>query len=166
MREAIIFNILKEGKDPVELDAYHPISLIMADANIQAKVLANRLQRVAGGLISKDQTAFISTKTMSDNIWHLFRNIPTPIEENKSEAILILDAMKAFDRVEWSYLWQVMRKMGFGPSFLGWVKLMYANTTARIRLNNTSQAISIQKGNETGLPPLSPLVHHSYETAG
>lgn len=100
MREAIIINIPKAGKDPGKLDSYRPISFITADVKILAKILANRLQKVIGGLINKDQTGFIPTRTTYDNILHLFLNIQAPMKKTTNDAILTLDASKAFDRVE------------------------------------------------------------------
>lgn len=136
MRETIKINIPKAGKDPGKLDSYRPISFITADVKILAKILANRLQKVIGGLINKDQTGFIPTQATYDNILHLFLNIQAPIKKTTNDAILTLDASKAFDRVEWPYLWQVLRRMGFGPIFMEWVQLLYIEPTARVCIGN------------------------------
>lgn len=44
--------------------------------------------------------------------------------------------MKAFDRVERNYLWQVLRKMRFGPNFVGWMELLYKEPLAIVNVNN------------------------------
>lgn len=47
-------------------------------------------------------------------------------------AVLSLDTAKAFDSVEWSFLWLVM---GFGLLFLSWIKLLYSNPRDSVLVN-------------------------------
>lgn len=69
-----------------------------------------------------------------------------------------LDAAKAFDSVEWAYLWAVLRRMGFGPTFISWVKLLYSAPVARIRSGGLlSTPFALHRGTRQGCP-LSPLL--------
>lgn len=90
----------------------------MADIKILAKVLANRLQRVVGSLIAENQSGFIPIRSTSDNIHHLFLNIQTLMDNSKKAAILLLGTAKAFNEVEWCFLWQVMIMLGFDPFYM------------------------------------------------
>lgn len=47
-----------------------------------------------------------------------------------------MDAAKAFDSLEWDYLWRALELFRFGPTFIGWVKALYKTTSAKIRINN------------------------------
>lgn len=85
-------------------------------AKIFAKVLAGRLSQVIEDLVDVKQTGFMPGKGTDINIRHLYLNMST--SHDNSGSIASLDAKKAFYSVEWSYLWEVLCRLGFGPKFL------------------------------------------------
>lgn len=50
--------------------------------------------------------------------------------------VISLDAEKAFDRVEWPYLFSVLKKFNVGDKCIGWIKSIYSNPQAQICLIN------------------------------
>lgn len=79
-------------------------------------------------------------------------NKPTP------EAIISLDAEKAFDRVEWDYLFHTLLKFGFGCKFIKLIKLIYTDPIASVCTNSiSSDYFSLYRGIKQG-DPLSPLL--------
>lgn len=66
---------------------------------------------------------------------------------------MLLNAAKAFDSVEWTYMFTILQKIGLPPLFINWIKLLYNQPTARIKVNrHVSEAIVIQKGMRQGCP--------------
>ena len=76
-------------------------------------------------LISANQSAFIKGRLISDNIMvahecmHYLKN---KRNSETYEFALKLDMSKAYDRVEWSFIWFIMEKLGFCSRWLNWIK--------------------------------------------
>ncbi|XP_059838364.1 E3 ubiquitin-protein ligase E3D isoform X2 [Hypanus sabinus] len=114
---ASISLILKKDKDPTNCASYRPISLLNVDSKIFSKLLASRLEKVLPKIISDDQTGFIKNRYSFFNIRRLLNIVYTPSHDT-SECVISLDAEKAFDRVEWPYLFNVLDKFNFSPIFM------------------------------------------------
>lgn len=72
--------------------------------------------------------------------------------------VFSLHAVKAFDHLEWQYLWSVLEVFELGPHFIHMVKVLYTNPTAMVLTGRTCSALfNIARGSRQGCP-LSPLL--------
>ena len=72
--------------------------------------------------------------------------------------VISMDAEKAFDRVETSYLFSTLKKFGFGQTYISWIQLLYSAPVASVTTNSIqSRFFPLQRGCRQGCP-LSPLL--------
>ena len=147
-------------KGPKELlSNWRPITLLNSDYKIISKVLANRLRSVLPEVINKDQTCGIPGRTINSNLSLLRDIVDYSNEENIPSAMLCLDQLKAFDRVDWNFMYRTLAAMNFGPNFIKWIKIMYTDITSCIKSNGfISESFKLHRGVRQGCP-LSPLLY-------
>ena len=71
---------------------------------------------------------------------------------------MFLDFEKAFDSVEWSFIWKTLSSFNFGSSVINWIKLCYRSIESCV-LNNGwgSSYFTPERGVRQGCP-LSPYI--------
>ena len=90
--------------------------LAMARQQLATKCIARRLEKVLPHLIERDQTGYIKGRYIGEN----FCPMSDIIEHhgNKEGVELFLDFDKAFDSLEWDYLFKMLDAMNSGLSFV------------------------------------------------
>ena len=117
------FLVLIPKKQNVEdLKDLRPISLVGGLYKILAKVLANRIKRVLGKVISPVQSAFVEGRQILDAVLIANEVVDTIIRRKESGIVCKLDIEKAYDHLSWEFMFQVLDKMGFGKRWVSWVK--------------------------------------------
>ena len=154
----LITCLFKKG-DRLDLQNWRPISLLNVDYKIIAKALANRLAKVLHLIISEDQTCAVPGRTILSTCHSLRDIIQICEDENLPLALLSIDQMKAFDRVSWDFLFKTLAKFNFGPTFIGWVKILYNDTQSAVKVNgHVSNTFNLGRGVRQGCP-LSALLY-------
>lgn len=101
---------------PGSLSQFHPISLCNVLYEIASTVIANRIKVFLPALISQSQTTFISGRLITYNIliaYELHHYMKCHTRGKEVCMSLKLDMSKAYDRVEWLFIEQLLIKFVF-----------------------------------------------------
>lgn len=157
-RLSVISLIYKKGEKD-SLKNYRPISLTNTDYKIIAFIFAKRLQTILIKLISEQQTAYIKGRYIGENgrlILDVFEYCET---ENLDGILLFLDFEKAFDSVEWNFLFKVLEKFNISNNFIKWANILYTNPIFTMKNNGwLSKTCTMTRGIRQGCP-LSALLY-------
>ena len=133
-REALIALIFKKG-DRLDHKNWRPISLLNVEYKLCARVLVGLLLKVIAKVVAPDQTCGVPGRYIGENVAFLRHVVELANEYNLPVALLSLDQEKAFDRVDWPFLFATLAKMDFGDNFILWVRLLYPDVRSSVLVN-------------------------------
>ena len=157
-RQALITLIDKKGKDRLYIKNWRPISLLNNDYKIASKAIAFRLKNVLQHLIHSDQSGFVNKRNISFALRTVLDIMENTEKNNKNGILLLVDFEKAFDTVSHAFLYSVLKRFNFGPSFIQWVVTFYSNISSCVVNNQrSSQYFNVKRGVRQGDPLSSYL---------
>ena len=83
-----------------DLRDFRPINLVGSLYKWLAKVLANRLKKVVGKVVSKAQGAFVKRRQILDAVLIANEAIDSVLKNNENGILCKLDIEKAYDNVD------------------------------------------------------------------
>ncbi|CAM2113411.1 unnamed protein product [Caretta caretta] len=144
--------------DLCDLRNWGPVSLISTDYKIVAKAISLRLGSVLADVIHPDQTYTIPDHSIFDNLFLVRDLLELGRRDGLSFALLSLDQEKAFDRVDHGYLLSTLRAFGFGPQFVGLLRVLYASAECLVKINWTlTEPVNFGRGIRQRCPLLGQL---------
>lgn len=158
LSQGLLTLIPKPRKDPLCIDNWRPICLLINDYKILAQIFAKRLKAVLDHIIDETQIGFMRHKHISNNIRLVLDLIDYAELCSDDSLILFLDFCKAFDTVEHNFIFQALEKFVFAPYFCAAIKTMYRNVNYSIKLYaGTSPRFDVNRGVRQGCP-VSPYL--------
>ena len=110
-------------------------------------------------IVADDQTCGVPGRTILNNVFILRDLVVICKQKNIPAAIISIDQMKAFDRVNWAFMYKTLQTFGFQETFVKWIKLLYSGAKSMVKVNGfLSDPFKTQRGVRQG-DPLSPLLY-------
>ena len=157
-KQAVITLIEKKGKDRLFLENWRPISLLNVDVKIMSKVIATKIKNVLPTIVHHNQTGFINDRYIGETVRSIFDLMDFTLSKNIPGLLIFIDFHKAFDCLEWNFLFSCLKVFNFGPDFIRWVEIFYKNIQSCV-INNgfASDFFALERGVRQG-DPLSPYL--------
>ena len=102
---------------------------------MREEVYTKRRKFSPAKIVQANQSAFIAGRCLHDNFL-LVRQIARKLHARKTPGVFLkLDITRVFDSLSWPFLFQVMRKKGFGDAWIRWVAILLQTASTKVVVN-------------------------------
>lgn len=132
--------------------------MLNQDYKLIAKVIADRIKKHLDNLINHDQTGFMKGRYIGENIQNIINIMEHCNTEDISAMLVFIDFEKAFDSIDWNFMFQVLDFYNFSEQIKNWTKILYTDIKACLQNNGwLSSGFNLSRGVRQGCP-LSPYL--------
>lgn len=149
----------KSGADRCE--DYRTISLTTHASKILTKIVYRRMEHEIEEKLGEDQFGFRKSRGTREAILTLRLILEGRQKKGLSTYIAFVDLEKAFDNVNWSKMFRVLKKVGVKYRERRFIHNLYTNQEAVVRIDNEERTSAILKGVRQGCS-LSSLLFNIY----
>ncbi|GAA0142185.1 hypothetical protein LIER_35532 [Lithospermum erythrorhizon] len=117
--------LIPKKDNPKIVSEFRPISLCNSRYKLASKVIVNRLKPYLNSIIFPLQNGFIPGCSINDNIsmaLELTHTIRTSTAKKNGLAAIKIDMGKAFDRIDWEFLFNTLKKFKFPYHWIHLIK--------------------------------------------
>ena len=133
------FRLIPKISCPKSVSDYRPIALCTVYYKVISKLLSIRLKPVLQGIISENQSAFVPGRAISDNVLithEVLHYLKVSGATKHCTMAVKSDISKAYDRLEWSFIREVLERMGFHHTWVNWMLQCISTVSYSFLINN------------------------------
>ena len=161
-KKGCIVPIYKGKGDPLDCKNSRGISLLSMPGKVFGRILIERVMENTEGQIGEEQCGFRKGRSCADQIFALRQLCEKMFEKKKRVYLAFMDLEKAYDRVDRSAMWQVMRIYGIGGKVLRSIMSFYDEGKACVRVGGVvSDSFEVTVGLRQGCV-MSPWMFNLY----
>lgn len=138
-KNATICTLFKKG-DKTDCGNYRGISLLSIAGKVLASILRRRLDRLAERILPESQCGFRPSRGTTDMIFSARQLQEKCREQNRHLYMTFFDLSKAFDTVNRTALWRVLKRYGCPDKLVSLIQNLHENMQASVRINNELSA--------------------------
>jgi hypothetical protein len=108
-----VITLVPKMKEANTIKQYRPICLLNVDFKIFRKMLVDRITPIADRIISESQITFIKGRHILEGVVILHEVVHELTRSGKQGVIFKIDFEKAYDKVSWDFVLEVLERKGF-----------------------------------------------------
>ncbi|KAK4284609.1 hypothetical protein QN277_001415 [Acacia crassicarpa] len=155
-----LISLIPKRDNPVQVSHFRPISLCTVHYKCITKVITLRLKEVMNDIVSPFQSSFIRGRHIHDNLI-IGQEIMHIMNKNRSRKGLMawkIDLEKAYDRIRWDFLKQVLTDVGFSKDFINLIVSCVSSVSFNVLWNGSQTEFFFPKKGLRQGDPISPLL--------
>ena len=152
-KQSVIRLIPKKDRDKLLIKNWRPLNLINSDTKYYTKWVASKIIPSLRNIIHPNQVAYVKGRFIGEGI-KTIEGVIQYIRENRLDGyILAIDFEKAFDSIEWNFLWKSLESFGYPEAYIRLIKTAYNNMEACVMNGGTTtKYFRITRGVRQGDP--------------
>ena len=139
MCHAVLSPLYKEKGSPADRAMYRPISVTTIPYRILAKCIAQKLNLAVPTLVGDPQVGYCTGRSLDENV-RVVRQTAHDINHSRPAdggIMLMLDNAKAFDRLQHTFMLDVLQAFNLPPDVLNAVRTLYNGAETSVKVNGT-----------------------------
>ncbi|KAL0423233.1 UNVERIFIED_CONTAM: Retrovirus-related Pol polyprotein from type-2 retrotransposable element R2DM [Sesamum radiatum] len=156
---ATLLTLIPKVRSPHSADDFRPISCCNVIYKVITKILVCRIREILDLLISPSQNAFVPGRLISDNVL-LAQELFSGYNQCRlpPRCALKVDLRKAYDTVEWDFLFATLRMFGFPAVFIRWIEECVTSAHFSVFVNGGVHGFFAGARGLTQGDPISPYI--------